>query len=61
MQLRLKPRTSRNLISTNLVIKITLFVVIFFVGIFLIDKIDFPSTTKLIKEEINNDKIITLK
>ena len=61
MQLRLKPRTSRNLISTNLVIKITLFVVIFFVGIFLIDKIDFPSPTKLIKEEINNDKIITLK
>ena len=61
MQLRLKPRTSRNLISRNLVIKIILILLVFFLGIFLLDKIDFPTPTKLIKQEISNDKLITLK
>jgi hypothetical protein len=27
----------------------------------LLDKIDFPTPTKLIKQEISNDKLITLK
>ena len=61
MQLSLKPRTSRNLISRSLVIKIILILLIFFLGIFLLDKIDFPTPTKLIKQEISNDKFITLK
>ena len=61
MQLRLKPRTSRNLTYRNLVIKIILILVVFFLGIFLLDKIDFPAPTKFIKQEINNDKLITLK
>ena len=61
MQLRLKPRTSRNLISRNLIIKIILIFVVFFLGIFLLDKIDFPAPTKLIKHEITNDKLKTLK
>ena len=61
MQLRLQPRTNRNLISRNLVIKIILLILVFFVGIFLLDKIDFPTPTKLIKQEISNDKLITLK
>ena len=61
MQLSLKPRTSRNLISRSLVIKIILIFLVFFIGIFLLDKIDFPTPTKLIKQEISNDKLITLK
>ena len=58
MQLRsrFKPRTNR-----NLVIKIILIFLIFFFGIFLLDKIDFPVPKKLIKQEISNDKLTTLK
>jgi len=61
MQLSLKPRTSRSLINRSLVIKIILILLVFFLGIFLLDKIDFPTPTKLIKQEISNDKLITLK
>ena len=61
MQLRLRPRTNRNLISRNLVIKTILIILVLFLGIFLLDKIDFPKPTKLIKQEISNDKLITLK
>ena len=61
MQLRLKPRISRNLTYRNLVIKIILILLVFFLGTFLIDKIDFPVPKKLIKQEISNDKLITLK
>jgi len=53
---RLKPKTNRNLI-----IKIILIFLAFFLGIFLLDKIDFPVPKKLIKQEISNDKLITLK
>ena len=56
MQLGLKPKTNK-----NLVIKIILVVFVFFLGIFLLDKIDFPVPEKLIKQEISNDKLITLK
>jgi hypothetical protein len=61
MQLRLKPRTNKNLINRNLVIKIILIFLVFSLGIFLLDKIDFPTPKKLIKQEISNDKLITLK
>jgi len=40
---------------------IILLILVFFVGIFLLDKIDFPTPTKTIKQEISNDKLITLK
>ena len=53
---RFEPKTNRNLI-----IKIILFLLVFFLGIFLLDQIDFPKPTKLIKQEINNDQLITLK
>ena len=53
---RFKPKTNRNLI-----IKIILTIFIFFLGIFVLDKIDFPAPEKLIKKEISNDKLITLK
>ena len=61
MQLSLKPRANRNFISRGLIIKTILILFVFFLGIFLLDKIDFPSPTKLIKQEISHDKIITLK
>ena len=61
MQLRLKPRTDRNLINRNLVIKIILIFLVFFLGIFLLDKIDFPAPKKIIKQEISHDKLIKLK
>jgi|TARA_Y100000310_G_scaffold188547_1_gene188507 hypothetical protein len=61
MQLRLKPRTNKNLINRNLAIKIILIFLVFSLGIFLLDKIDFPTPKKLIKQEISNDKLITLK
>tara|TARA_B100000131_G_C17686424_1_gene438736 strand:+ start:72 stop:257 length:186 start_codon:yes stop_codon:yes gene_type:complete len=61
MQLRLKPRTNRNFISRVFIIKTILVLLFFFIGIFLLDKIDFPSPTKLIKQEISNDKLKTLK
>jgi len=61
MQLRLQPRSKRSLISKGLLIKIALIVLVFLLGIFLVDKIDFPSPKELIKQEISNDKIIKLK
>ncbi len=61
MQLRLKPRTSRNWLSGNLVFKIILIFIVFSIGIFLLDKINFPTPTKQIKQEIKNDKLSTLK
>ena len=61
MQLRLTPRKNRNLIGKSLVIKTILIILVFFLGIFLLDRIDFPAPTKLIKQEISNDKLITLK
>ena len=61
MQLRLQPRTKRNLIGWNLIVKTILILLVFFLGIFLLDKIDFPVPKKFIKQEISNDKLITLK
>ena len=61
MQLRLKPRTGRSLISKILIIKITLVLLVFSIAIFLLDKIDFPTPPKHIEKVINNDKLITLK
>ena len=43
------------------IIKVILIFLVLFLGIFLLDKIDFPVPTKLIKQEISNDKLITLK
>ena len=56
MQLGFKPKTNRNLL-----IKIILILLVFFLGIFLLDKIDFPAPKKIIKQEISHDKLIKLK
>ena len=61
MQLRLTPRKNRYFISRGLLVKTILILLVFFLGIFLLDRIDFPAPTKLIKQEISNDKLITLK
>ena len=61
MQLRLQPRSNRNLIKRNFIIKIILFALTFLLAIFLLDKIEMPVPNKLIKQEISNDKLITLK
>ena len=61
MQLRLRPRTSSGFITRNLIVKIIIFGVILLLAIFLLDKIDIPAPTKLIKQELGNDKIITVK
>jgi|TARA_B110000438_G_scaffold231793_1_gene227267 hypothetical protein len=56
MQLGLKPRSNK-----KIAIKIALIISVIFLGIFMLDKIDFPTPTKLIKQQISNDKLITLK
>ena len=61
MQLRLKPRGRRSLVNRSYVIKTILFTLIFLLAIFLLDKIETPAPNKLIKQEISNDKLITLK
>ena len=61
MQLRLQPKTNRSSIRNKLAIKIILFALIFSLAIFLLDKIEIPVPNKLIKQEISNDKLITLK
>ena len=61
MQLRLQPRTNRGLIRNKIVIKIILFTLIFLLAIFLLDKIEIAAPNKLIKQEISNEKLITLK
>ena len=61
MQLRLQPRTGRGITKSKFVIKAILFVSIFSLAIFLLDKIEMPVPNKLIKLKISNDKLITLK
>ena len=61
MQLRFKPRNDKNLIIRKLVIKAVLFALVFVLAIFLIDKIEMPVPNKLIKQQISNDKLVTIK
>jgi hypothetical protein len=63
MQLRLTPRSrpSKNFFNRSFLIKTVLILLVFFLGIFLLDKIDFPKPEKLIKQQISNDKLTTLK
>jgi len=61
MQLRLRPKSNRSLIARNFVTKGILITVILLLAIFLLDKIKIPAPSKLIKQELSNDKIITVK
>ena len=60
MQLRLKPRQTKGL-NKSIIIKTALVILIFFVAIFFLDKINMSAPTKLIKQEISNDKLKILK
>jgi len=61
MQLRFKSRINRRSPINKIVIKTILFTIIFLLAIFLLDKIEVTVPNKLIKQEIGNDKLITLK
>ena len=61
MQLRLKPRIDRRSTISKILIKTILVVAIFLFVIFLLDRLEMPVPNKLIKQEISNDKLITLK
>ena len=61
MQLRLKSRTERYSSVGKLTIKSILFLLVLSLAIFLLDKIEVSVPNELIKQEISNDKLITLK
>ncbi len=61
MQLRLQPKNNNPLTRNKILIKTILFALIFFLAIFLLDKIDVSVPSKLIKHEISNEKLTTLK
>jgi len=61
MQLRLHPRNNRNLLYSKVIIRIILALLVLFLLIFLVDKMEMAAPNKLIKQEISNDKLITLK
>ena len=61
MQLRLRPRGRSVFPIGKHIVKLIIFLLIFFLAIFLLDKIDMPKPTKYIKQEISNDKLITVK
>jgi len=61
MQLRYRSRTSRSFLTRGLIIKSVVIILIFFLAIFLVDKINMPAPNKLIKQELSNDKLITVK
>jgi hypothetical protein len=61
MQLRLQPRSKKSIFSRKSVFGTILFLIVFTAAIFLIDQIKISSPNKLIKQELSNDKLITLK
>jgi len=61
MQLRLQPKRSSGLVKRSFIIKTILFILVFFLAIFLLDKIEFKFPNETIKQEISNDKLITVK
>ena len=54
-------KTSLRTNILGLIIKLTLALVVILGIVFLLNKIDFPAPKKLIKQEISNDKLITIK
>ena len=61
MQLRIHPRNRKTLFTRSLIIKVILIIFVFMFAIFLLDKIEMRVPNKLIKQEISNDKLITIK
>ena len=61
MQFHKKTSIGKSTGIVSLSIKVIVVLLILFSIIVLVDKIDFPAPTKFIKQEISNDKLITLK
>ena len=61
MQRRLQSKFTRSSTTGRFITKTIFFVLIFFLVIFFLDKIKMPTPNKFIKQEISNDKLITLK
>jgi|TARA_B110000438_G_scaffold287327_1_gene319504 hypothetical protein len=61
MQLRLNPKRSNNPLNRSILLKCILVILVLFAAIFIIDKIDMQLPNKFIKQELSNDKIITVK
>ena len=61
MQLRLHRKRDGILSKRKLIVKTVLFIFIFSLALILLDKIEIAAPIKLIKQEISNDKLITLK
>ena len=61
MQLRLNRKEDRSFTNKKIFIKAILIAFVFVLAIFLLDKIEVKIPNQLIKQEISNDKIITLK
>ena len=61
MQLNMKTRLSQDNRYGKYLLKLILPLVLAFAAIYLVSKMDMPSPNKLIKEEIPNDKLITVK
>ena len=61
MQLRFKRKTEIGIVNRGFLIKVTLFVLLFFLAIFFLDKINIEPQKEIIKKEISNDKLTTLK
>ena len=61
MQLRLNPKRSRNSTGKSILIKGILIILVLLMAIFIIDKIDMSVPDKFIQQELNNDKLITVK
>ena len=59
MQFTKKTSSSRSIL--NITIKITLFLIIIFVGVFLLNKIEFPAPKKEIEKIIPNENFKIVK
>ena len=59
MQFIKKTSSSRSILG--IITKLALVLLIILSVIFLLNKIDFPAPKKFIKQEISNDKLITIK
>ena len=61
MQLRINTRQSKTSKIIKLTIKIVLPILLIFLVIYFVGQIEMPSPNKLIKQEIPNDKLVTVK
>jgi hypothetical protein len=61
MQLRLNPKFRRESTIKSILFKGILIVSVLFIAIFILDKFNTSAPIKFIKQELSNDKLITIK